>query len=912
MLAHYTIVSKIGAGGMGEVYRARDIRLDREVAIKILPANYATDADRLKRFEQEARATSALNHPNILTVYDIGTHEGSPYIVAELLEGQELRDQLNDGLLLERKAIDYAQQIAHGLAAAHDKGITHRDLKPENLFITTHGRVKILDFGLAKLTDRRGDGVRGRVGEEDPTIAQSPRRPVTPSLTDPGTVMGTVGYMSPEQVRGQVSDHRSDIFSFGSILYEMLSGQRPFRRETTAETMTAILKEEPPELSETGTNINPTLERIVRRCLEKKPEQRFHSAHDLAFALEALSTLSGSRPTTATSPLVTEKTARARLFENARLAWIVAAVLLLGLLAALPFAIAHLRRPAIASSPIVRYDISPPANTTLDLVRWPAIAVSPDGSTVAFVAKGDGLNRLYVRRRDETETRPLAGTEGAAEPVFSPNGRWIAFMADFSIKKVSLDGPVTTLVKVGDARGLSWASDDILIYAPESASGLSKISADGGDPQPISKLDASKNERTHRWPQVLPQGKAVLFTVGTLDSPDSYERANIEAVILATGERRLVMQGASMARYVPSGHLVFARGGGLFAVSFNADTLTTLGTPQPILQGLSGDETTGAAHFSIAADGTLAYIPGGPGANQRRLFWSDRSGNFTPVNLPPAQYNDVRISPDGSRMAVLTGSSGSGDVWVYDFERATSTRLTFNAANASPVWSLDSQSIFYTEYNTTSNKSILMRKSADGSREAETVTSLDNTAYVKAIKPDGNSAFFDYQINTERGDIVELALQPNSQMSRLLNTRFNEYASALSSDGRWLAYQSNESGRPEIYVRDLAGSGGRWQISTDGGEEPRWSSDRGELYYRNSGLFMSVTIEVSPVFHAGSPKALFKGIYDLRSNSGVTYDVDPKGNRFLMIRPAEESIGPAQVRVVLNWFNELHRVAPTK
>ncbi len=879
---------------MGEVYRARDTRLDREVAIKLLPAEVSSDSDRLKRFEQEARATSALNHPNILTVHDVGTHNGAPYIVAELLEGEELRDRLDAGQIPLRKAIEYAQQIVNGLSAAHEKGIIHRDLKPENLFITKDDRVKILDFGLAKLR-----GNKESHGSEDATRK---------AITNPGVVMGTVGYMSPEQVRGQVADHRSDIFSFGSILYEMLSGQRAFRRETMAETMTAILKEEPPELIETKTQISLPLEKLLQRCLQKKPEQRFHSAHDLGFALEALSTLSGSRPEIVKSTA----TPGARPYQNTRLAWLVAGVLLLGLLASLPFAIAHFRRVQPDARPIVRYDILPPDKTKLSLVRWPGIALSPDGSTVAFVATGDGVNRLYLRKRDETEVRPLAGTEGAAEPVFSPNGRWIAFMADFTVRKVSLDGPVTTLVKVGDARGLSWASDDTLLYAPGSTSGLSKISADGGEPQPVSKLDETKNERTHRWPQVLPQGKAVLFTVGTVDSPDSYEHANIEAVILATGERRLVMQGASMARYVTSGHLVFARGGALFAVSFNADTLTTLGTPQPIVQGVSGDETTGAAHFSIAADGTLAYIPGGPAANQRRLFWGDRIGNFTPVNLPPAQYNDVRISPDGSRLAVLTGSSGSGDVWVYDFERATSTRLTFNAANASPVWSLDSRSIFYTEYNPTSNKSILMRKSADGSREAETVTSFDNTAYLKAIKPDGNSALFDYQINTERGDIVELALQPNSQMSRLLNTPFNEYASALSSDGRWLAYQSNESGRPEIYVRDLSGSGGRWQISTDGGEEPHWSSDRRELYYRNSSFFMSVSIETIPAFHAGTPKQLFKGVYDLRSNSGVTYDVDPKNVRFLMIRPAEDTGAPTTVRVVLNWFEELRRVVPVK
>ena len=882
---------------MGEVYRARDLRLDREVAIKILPANYASDPDRLKRFEQEARATSALNHPNILTVYDIGTHEGSPYLVAELLSGEELREQLHNGSLSQRQAIDYAQQIAQGLAAAHQKGITHRDLKPENLFVTTDGRIKILDFGLAKLRPQRPE----RAGSEVATEKQ---------ITDPGTVMGTVGYMSPEQVRGEAVDHGSDIFSFGAVLYEMLTGQRAFRRETVAETMTAILKEEPPELGET-IKINPALEKIVRCCLQKKPEQRFHSAHDLAFALEALSTLSSARYETPAATVTPELSKGRQFLANARLAWIVAAFLLLSVLIALPFALAYFRRPPIKTTPIVRYDIPAPAKSTLGLVRWPAVAVSPDGSTMAFVVSVDGVNRLYVRRRDDPESRLLAGTEGATDPVFAPNGKSIAFISDFTLKKIALDGPVTSVVKVGDARGISWLGDDKLAYAPEPASGLFTISATGDNPQPISRLDDGKKERTHRWPQALPNGKAVIFTVGTISSPDNYDRANIEAVILATGERRVILQNASMARYVPSGHLVFARGGELCAVSFDPQSLTTRGNPQSVLQGVAGDPTTGASDFSVADDGTLVYVPGeAGGTSRRRLSWADHAGVFQPLNFAPAQYNDLRISPDGSRVALLIGSSGTGDVWVYDLNRGTSTRLTSNVSNASPVWSADGKSIYYTEIRTTGDLTTLFRKPADGSSEAEKLASLTSTAYVKAIKSDGSSAIFDYQMNTNRGDIVELPLAPNAQMTRLLNSQFNEYAAALSPDSRWLAYQTNENGRPEIFVKDLSGSGSRIPISTDGGEEPRWSHDGHELFYRKSNSFMRVAVEPGSAFDAGTPQELFKGVYDLRSNSGVTYDVDPKSNRFLMIRVGEDAAAPAQVRVVVNWFDELRRAVP--
>ena len=895
-LAHYTIISKIGAGGMGEVYRARDDRLAREVAIKLLPSDLATNADRLQRFEQEARATSALNHPNILTVYDIGTHNGAPYLVAELLTGEELREELKNGLLPQRKAVDYAQQISQGLAAAHAKGITHRDLKPENIFVTTDGRVKILDFGLAKLRPQRDEVVSSEVLTEK-------------QITDPGTVMGTVGYMSPEQVRGHVVDHRSDIFSFGSILYEMLTGQRAFQRETAAETMAAILKEEPKELVETTTQINLPLEKILRRCLQKKPENRFHSAHDLAFALDALSTLSGARPQLSSSPVDTTSTAQ---MLRDRLGWIVAGCLLVGLLATVSFMMLRSRASSSSASPIVRFEVLVPGKAALALVRWPAIALSPDGSTLSFVATTDGINRLYVRRRDETEAKALPGTEGAAEPVFSPNGKWIAFMSDFSIKKVSLDGPLSTVVKVGDARGLCWAGDDSLIYAPVPAGGLFKISATGDNAQEISKLDAAKKERTHRWPQTLPKGKAVIFTVGTLDSPDSYERANIEAVILATGERRLVMQNASMARYVPTGHLIFARGGSLYAIRFDSDKLTTEGSAEPVLQGVDGDETTGASHFAIGDDGTLAYVPGATGFNDRKLFWVDQSGNSQPLSAVAAQYNDIRISPDGSRVAMILGSSGTGDVWVYDLARSTSTRLTFNLANASPVWSPDGKSIYYTEIESTGRFSTLYRKAADGSREAEKLSSLETTAYVKAISPDGGRAIFDYQMNINSGDITELGLQPNATTVRLVNSSFNEYAAALSADGHWLAYQSNENVRPEIFVRDMSGSGGRWQVSTDGGEEPHWSNDGRQLFYRKQDSFMGVTCEVQPTFKAGTPKDLFKGIFDLRSNSGVTYDVDPKSGRLLMIRPAEGSIETTKIKVVLNWFEEVKRLVPAR
>jgi serine/threonine-protein kinase len=900
-LGRFEILTKIGEGGMGQVYRARDQKLNRDVAIKVLPGDLTNNDDRLQRFEQEAQAAGALNHPNILAVYDVGTHDGAPYVVSELLEGETLRDALNQRSFLPRKATDYAIQLAHGLTAAHDKGIVHRDLKPDNVFITKDDQVKILDFGLAKLVQPLSSDV------QQTDIAT---RKVQ---TDPGTVMGTVGYMSPEQVRGRSTDHRSDIFSFGAILYEMLSGQRAFRRDTSAETMTAILKEEPPEFSLTNSTISASLERIVRRCLEKQPSRRFQTASDLAFALEALSTPSGTNtlgPAVSQPAGSTTGESRFAGLRRERLAWIAAAVLALACLGLLLFTLMRSRRSGIESEAIVRYEISPPANTVLNLIRWTALDLTSDGSAVVFVGTTDGVHHLYLRRGDDTSVKLIPGTEGASNPVFSPDGKSIAFVANRTLKKTGLDGPVTSLRPVDDSRGLAWASQDSLIYSPDAAEGLFQISAEGGEPKRVSQLDASKLERTHRWPQVLPGGKAAIYTVGTVDSPDSYEKANIAAVNLATGESRVILQGASMARYSPTGHLVFARGGSLYAIGFDPETLSVQGKLQMVLQGVGGDETTGVVHFTIADNGTLAYVPGTTGANMRQISWVDRSGKVEPLNLQPAQYNDLRLSPDGTRAVVLTGSSGSGDVWVYDLVRATSTRLTFNGTNGPPIWSRDAKNIYYTQIEPgVATKSVVMRKPADGSREAEAVMSLPATAYIKSLTLDGKSAIFDFQRNSSNSRIVQATLTQGAEPSDLINTPFSEYAAALSPDDRWLAYQSNESGRPEVYVRDLTGTGARWQISTEGGEEPHWSPDGRELFYRNGNLFMSVTISAGSSFQVGKPVNLFGGIYDLRTNSGLTFDVDPKGNRFLMIRPAQEN-ATTTIMVVLHWTDELRRLVP--
>ena len=885
---------------MGEVYRARDTKLGRDVAIKVLPASLSENADRLNRFEQEAQAAGALNHPNILSIYHIGTHDGAPYIVSELLEGETLRERMGGGALSQRKATDCALQIAKGLAAAHEKGIIHRDIKPDNIFITEDGRVKILDFGLAKLT-AAVDGVESQT--------EVPTRKVN---TDPGTVMGTMGYMSPEQLKGKHVDHRSDIFSFGAILYEMLSGKRAFRGDSMAETMSAVLREDPPDLSDTNKTISPALERVVRHCLEKNPAERFHSASDLAFALESISgaaTSSGGMTDLSVSSI--SGRSKRSLFNDARI-WIATTALLTLALIVLGILFVSNKSSKTESSAVVRYDLLPPDKTGINLLRTPAVAFAPDGSTLAFLATSEGVNHLYVRKRDDPEIRMLPGTEGALDAAFSPDGQWIAFIADFTLKKVPLNGPPVSLTKVGDTRGLAWMDMETLVYTPDATGGVFQIPANGGTPKAITTVDEKKKERTHRWPQMLPGGKALIFTVGSVDKPDDYDDSTIEAIIIGTGERRLILQGASMARYIPTGHLLFGREGTLYAVAFDPDRLTVQGKPVAILSGLAGDKTTGAIHFSVADDGTLAYVPGSASSGNRSMMWVDKQGNQTPINIPAAQLNDPRISPDGSRLALLQGSSGSGDVWIYEFERTTFTRLTFTTTNATPVWSADGKYIYYASVKPVSkgDETTVFRRPADGSREAESLLTLSGRHYIKAILPDGETVVFDSNLQTVNGAINKSLLKAGSQIVPVLSHTFNERAAALSPDGRWLAYQSNESGRPEIYVRDLSEAGGRWPISTAGGQEPRWSADGRELYYRNNGVMMVASIDIQGGLRASTPKTLFNEVYDLRSNSGETYDVDPRSGRFLLIRPTKEDVSSAQVRVVLNWFSELRKLVP--
>jgi serine/threonine protein kinase len=660
---------------MGEVYLAKDTRLDRRVALKLFPAEFAQDSARLKRFEQEARATSALNHPNILTVYDIGDHEGAPFIVAELLEGEELREQLNGGALPVRKAIEYAEQIAAGLAAAHEKGIVHRDLKPENLFVTKDGRVKILDFGLAKLRPPQ----HGVVDTDAPTQKR---------LTDPGVVMGTVGYMSPEQVRGQETDHRSDIFAFGVILYEMLSGQRAFRGASAIEVMNAILKEEPPELGETNTKISPQIEKLVRRCLEKQPERRFQTAYDLGFALESLSTSSGAR-------LETPSASPSRLFGQARLAWIVAALFLLVATGAIW---AYFARQPASDARVFKTSILPPEKSSFS-----HLAVSPDGNWLAFTAATGGKVQLWVRALASSEAKPFEGTEGASYPFWSPDSRFIGFFAGGKLKKVEVSGGLpATLCDVGIGTGGTWNREGDILFSALGWRGISRVPATGGAPTTVLQADFKRQETDIHDPSFLPDGRHFLCFVM---SSGAKEVRGIYVASLDGSVRRRLLGDDSNALYAPSssggGYLLFGREGALMAQPFNADTLQLGGEAFPaagrVGTVLGSTTSYRRRNFSVSANDVLVF-DSWPNRQRSQALWVDRSGKTINSLEGLDNVGALNLAPDDRRFLVARSSlqNTNNDIWLSDVTSGVSGRFTFDPGNDQfGIWSPDGNRIVW-------------------------------------------------------------------------------------------------------------------------------------------------------------------------------------------------------------------------
>jgi serine/threonine protein kinase/Tol biopolymer transport system component len=901
-LGRYEIRAKIGEGGMGEVYRAFDPKINREVAIKVLPAALSADKDRLARFEQEAQAAGALNHPNILSIYDVDTHDGSPYVVSELLEGETLHERLKGVALPARKATDYGLQIAKGLATAHERGIIHRDLKPDNIFITKDGRVKILDFGLAKLTEST---------KESQAQTDIPTRRVK---TDPGAVMGTVGYMSPEQVRGRAVDHRSDIFSFGAILYEMLSGKRAFRGESAVDTMSAILREDPPGLSDTNKALSPALERVVNHCLEKNPEERFHSASDLAFALEALS---GSAPVSSqTMTAMTSTEARSRIIKH--LPWIVAVVLLIALLGVLPFAVAYFRSTP-ARQNVVRATIPPPENA--HLLYFHQMAVSPDGQRLVFGAVGaNGAFSLWLRPLGAASAQPLAGTEGANYPFWSPDSRFIGFFANGKLKKIdAAGGPAQTLCDAPDGRGGTWNRDGVIVFAPDLNSALYRVSAEGGAPVALP-LDKSRKEQVHHFPYFLPDGQHFLYRAGKTISYARDEGNGIYVGSLDSSEYKLILPADTYAVYA-SGHLLFWRDGSLMAQPFDAKSLQLSGEAVPVAEQVQMNLPEVRASFSVSENGVLVFQSGFGirVGTASQLFWYDRDGKREAKSGEPIFGANPRLSPDGQRIVVMgfDFQAGSTDLWLYDSALTRKTRFTFDPAfDSYPVWSPDGSSIIFSSDRKARLVYDIYQKDASGARNEELLLASDdyilaNTPTRGTMRPSSCSAdgrFLAYtrlEGPNRKGDIWVLPLTGERKPFPLIQTpQFDEAHAQFSPDGRFVAYDSDESGSRQVYVTAFPGPGGKQQVSTSGGEDPIWRRDGRELFFLSEGKMMAAEVKTNGSgLDIGNAQLLF----DAHSGFGgfAHYDVTPDGKRFIVATLGEA--GSAPMNLVVNWTADLKR-----
>ena len=905
-LGPYEIVGPLGAGGMGEVYRARDSKLNRDVALKSLPDAFGTDPDRLARFRREAQVLASLNHANIGHIYGFedspSTGSGQAAIqalVLELVEGPTLADRIARGPIALTEAVPIARQIAVALEAAHDHGVVHRDLKPANVKVSDEGTVKVLDFGLAKVLDPTA-AASGADAMNSPTL--------TARATQMGMILGTAAYMSPEQAKGRPVDKRADVWAFGAVLYEMLSGHRPFKGDDISDTLAAVLRQDV-DWSALPASTPAVVRQLIARCLERDPRRRLRDIGEARIALEspaAMAAEADKSPATIAPPA---PEARRRGFGAIHA---LAAALLVALLA---MSWLWWRAAGLDSTGVMtRVAVTIPPDVTLNLAVHPIIAMSRDGSKMALVANRKGVAQLYLRPMNEFEPRPIAGTDDASSPFFSPDGSWIGFFAGGKLKKVpSAGGPVITLADVSDDRGGVWTDDDTIIYAPGPATPIFKVPAAGGTPTAASTIDEAKHERTHRWPALLPDGKTVLVTVGSVEHPDDYDEATIVAIRLDTGERHVVISGGRTARYVSSGHLVFLRDKVLFAVPFDARQVAVKGTPVPVIDGISGDVTTGSAHYGVSDGGTIAFVPGDPSGGDRRLVWVDKKGKSTPLDLQPGQYGDAHVAPDGRRAAVtISGGPGLRDVYVIDTARGTSSRLTFGTLeNRSPIWSHDGQRLYYVAYDRTRNVSTIMAKAADGSGEARAITEVNGQAYAEDITRDESTLLFSANPSTARGqfEIFRVAIQAGSKPIRILSTPVNDVQNAaLSPDGKWLAYYSSETGRPNVYVQSFPSGGSRAQVSPAGGTEPHWAPDGRALYYQQADGMMMVPIDPGPTFNPGKPQMLFGGVSIISTDSGQTYDVTPTGDRFLMLPSVREG-GPApEVRVIVNWFDELRHL----
>jgi eukaryotic-like serine/threonine-protein kinase len=879
----YEIVSRLGAGGMGEVFRARDTRLNRDVALKVLPESFAADADRIARFTREAQALAALNHPHIAQIHGFEESDGVRALVMELVEGEDLAERIARGPIPVDEALAIARQIADALAAAHEQGIIHRDLKPANIKLRADGSVKVLDFGLAKAATTSRAAGDGSI--DAPTLT-------SPAMTMQGVILGTAAYMAPEQARGKAIDKRADIWAFGCVVYEMLTGAQAFRGETVTDVLASVVQREP-DWSKLPGDLPPGVRTAIEHCLMKDRAQRIADISTARFLL------TNSDRIAAPSAVAGERRLPARL----GIGLAAAAGALLAVVATMLVVQSPDRSPAIGA--IARVTIPLPPGDVIVSAQLLPLAISPDGAHLVYQGLHDGKRQLHHRALASTDATPIPGTDGGLMPFFSPDGHWIGFFDGEHLKKVPLGGGTLEVIcPAPSARGASWGADGFIYFAPAGVGTIWKVSASGGDPVEVTKLDASAGEISHRWPQVVPEHDALLYTARTGPGPDE---ASIAWQSLKTGERRTLVRGGENGRYVQPGYVVYSRSDDLLAIPFNPSaagmpTATPLRLPERPLVS-SGEATP----YAASATGTLAYLSGGPAQHARRLVTVAPTGSVQPLNLPERHYQQISISPDG-RHAIVQILEGTVGLWSYDFSRGTLAPLVTGAGSSQvPVWTPDGRRVIYR--GTRRGTRNLWWKAADGSGDEERLSAKDGVVQTPtSVSPDGEWLLFEEVGDGRASDILAMRLAGDRTPQPLVATSANERNARISPDGKWLLFVSEGSGRPEIFAQPFPGPGPRTPVSSNGGIEPLWSRDGRQVFYIEGNRLMAVSVSTTPSFSPGIPRPLLDGPYP-RSTTGTTgYDVLPDG-RFVRVQSIAPEPPLDRISLVLNWHEQLRQAA---
>ena len=871
----YRVLELLGVGGMGEVYRARDTQLQRDVALKILPDSFAADPERVARLQREAEILASLDHPNIAGIHGIHDSDGTRGLVLELVEGETLAEAISRGPIPCADALPVAMQIADGLDAAHERGIVHRDLKPANIKITPDGVVKILDFGLAKL------GLNPRFDDDRDKPAGLPAK-LSPA-TLPGILLGTAAYLAPEQARGTSLDRRADVWAFGAVLFETLTGRSPFARDSVQDTLAAVLRDEP-DWSTLGDDIPPRIRRLLEMCLEKDPRRRVRDMATIRMVIE------GAFETPAAPEQSRTSVGDVPRWRSA-LPWAVA--ILTGLVAAV--SIAWQVRP---TAPQPSAHLILPVESR-ERINPSTPALSPNGRYLAYTWGPAGARTLSVHTMLEPDGAPLIELAGAFYPFFSPDSAWLGFFADGELKKVPVGGgPAQTVARAPASRGASWGDDGRIVFAPSFRSGLMRVPADGGEPETLTIPDSGRAESSHRWPHVLPGAATVIFTAL------STQGTAIVAMSLKTGERRVLVDGAQFARYISTGHLVYSHAGRMMAVPLDVERLTVVGAPMPFFNAVTSDPPT----FAFADTGLLIFRSGSAGASA--LVWIDRAGGVAPLGSELHGFAHPRISPDGAHVV----ATRAGNLWLYDIARDMLSQLTFDGRDLKfPLWTPDSRHVIYARPRAGTGWDIFWRPADGSGSERELVTlMLDQVPNSVTPSVNGEPHFLAFrETSPETAADIRILSMKNQGVRAFVNGPASERNASFSPDGQFVAYDSNELGRDEVFIRPLTGTGGVRRVSYDGGIEPYWAPN-GELFFRSGDQMFVVAVRTRQGLAVGVPRKLFEGPYALSPVEHRNYDVTPDGQRFLMVRRPSTAEGTVRLNVVVNWLEELKQRVPVR